>query len=414
MARGHEVIAMGVTERFLKYVKVHTASDPAVEGKIPSAEREFDLAHMLADELREMGLEGVRCDEQAYVYGYLPATPGCEAAPKIGFIAHMDTAPDFSGENVRPVLHENYDGGDVQLENRVIHVSDFPHMKKLAGRTLITASGDTLLGGDDKAGVAEIMTMMERIIADKIPHGRIAVGFTPDEEVGAGADGFDVEGFGCDFAYTVDGGEEGGIDYENFNAAGADFTVHGFNVHPGSSKDTMINASLVAMEINSLLPGTETPRDTDGYEGFYHLCSMSGNVELAKLEYIVRDHSAEMFAARLETLRHIAKIMNEKYGEGTVELNITEQYRNMLELIRPCFHLIDNAKAAIREAGLEPIVEPIRGGTDGARLSYMGLPCPNLGTGGYAGHGPYEHITVEGMEKCVEILLNIVKIYAKG
>ncbi|MGN0742056.1 MAG: tripeptide aminopeptidase PepT, partial [Candidatus Fimadaptatus sp.] len=251
---------MGVTERFLRYVKVHTASDPTVEGRIPSAEREFDLAHMLADELRGLGLEGVRCDDKAYVYGFLPATAGCESAPKVGFIAHMDTAPDFCGENVQPIVHENYDGGDVELKGRTIRVADFPHMKKLAGRTLITADGTTLLGGDDKAGVAEIMTMLERLIGEGIPHGRVAVGFTPDEEVGAGADAFDVAGFGCDFAYTVDGGEEGGIDYENFNAAGANFTVHGFNVHPGSSKDTMINASLVAMEINAMLPAGDTPR----------------------------------------------------------------------------------------------------------------------------------------------------------
>ena len=405
---------MGVTERFLRYVKVNTASDPTVEGRIPSAEREFDLARMLADELRELGLEGVRCDDKAYVYGYLPATAGYESAPKLGFIAHMDTAPDFCGENVQPIVHENYDGGDVELKGRTIHVADFPHLKKLAGRTLITADGTTLLGGDDKAGVAEIMTMLERLIGEGIAHGRVAVGFTPDEEVGAGADAFDVAGFGCDFAYTVDGGEEGGIDYENFNAAGANFTVNGFNVHPGSSKDTMINASLVAMEINSMLPAGDTPRLTEGYEGFFHLCSMSGNVERAELEYIVRDHSAQMFAARLELLRHVAKVLNEKYGAGTVELEIREQYRNMLEKIQPCYHIVENACAAIEEAGLKPIIEPIRGGTDGARLSFMGLPCPNLGTGAYAGHGPYEHATTEGMEKCVEILVNIVKRYAKA
>lgn len=405
---------MSVTERFLRYVKVYTTSDPDNEGTIPSAAREFDLAHMLESELKEMGLEGVVCDEQAYVYGYLPATPGCEGAPNVGFIAHMDTAPDFCGENVNPVVHENYDGGDVELNGRTIRVADFPSMAKLKGRTLITADGTTLLGGDDKAGVAEIMTMLEQVIKSGIPHGRIAVGFTPDEEIGAGADGFDVKGFGCDFAYTVDGGEEGGIDYENFNAASADFTVHGFNVHPGSSKNTMINASLVAMEINAMLPSGDTPRDTDGYEGFFHLCSMSGNVEKAALEYIVRDHSATVFDARLETLRHIQKLINEKYGEGTAELTIREQYRNMIEMIRPCIQVVDYAKEAIREAGLEPIVEPIRGGTDGARLSYMGLPCPNLGTGGYAAHGPYEHVTVEGMEKCTEILVNIVKRCAKA
>ena len=403
---------MGLLDRFLRYVKVDTTSEPDVQGVQPTAQREFDLAHMLADELKELGLEGVKCDDKAYVYGYLPATPGCENAPKLGFIAHMDTSPDFCGANVNPVVHENYDGGDVKLNGRTLYVADFPHLKKLAGRTLITADGTTLLGGDDKAGVAEIMTMVERI--KDCPHGRIAVGFTPDEEVGAGADGFDVAGFGCDYAYTVDGGEEGGICYENFNAAAADFEVHGFNVHPGSSKDTMINASLVAMEINAMLPACDTPRNTEGYEGFFHLGSMEGNVERALLRYIVRDHSAERFESRLELLRHIEKVINEKYGAGTAKLTIKQQYRNMIELIKPCFHLIDNACAAIREAGLEPIIEPIRGGTDGARLSYMGLPCPNLGTGGYAGHGPYEHITLEGMEKCVQILMGIVKRYAQA
>ncbi len=404
---------MGIKERFLRYVKVYSTSDPDNEGTIPSAAREFDMAHMLEGELRDMGLEGVKCDDQAYVYGFLPATPGCENVPKIGFIAHMDTAPDFCGENVNPVVHENYDGGDIMLKGRTIHVADFPHLKKLVGRTVITSDGTTLLGGDDKAGVAEIMTMLDEVISSGIPHGYIAVGFTPDEEIGAGADGFDVKGFGCDYAYTVDGGEPYSIEYENFNAAAASFTVHGFNVHPGGSKDTMINASLVAMEINAMLPAGDTPRNTEHYEGFFHLCSMSGNVEKANLEYIVRDHSSSMFEARLETMRHIQKVLNEKYGAGTVELSIREQYRNMLEMIKPCMQVVDIVKDAIRDAGLEPIAEPIRGGTDGARLSYMGLPCPNLGTGGYAAHGPYEHVTVEGMEKCTEVLINIVKRYAK-
>lgn len=403
---------MKLLDRFLKYVKVYTTSDANAEGVMPSAQREFELAHMLAAELEEMGLSDVKCDDKAYVYGYLPATKGLESAPKIGFIAHMDTAPDFNGEGVKPIIHENYDGGDIALKGRTIHVADFPELKRFAGRTLVTADGTTLLGGDDKAGIAEIMTMLDEL--KDCAHGRVGVCFTPDEEVGAGADGFDVAGFGCDFAYTVDGGEEGGVEYENFNAAAADFRVHGFNVHPGSAKDTMINAALVAMEINAMLPSGDTPRLTEGYEGFYHLCEVKGNVEYAELNYIVRDHSAEMFEARLNTLRHIAKVINERYGAGTVELKIKEQYRNMLEKIKPCFHLIDNARRAIEQAGLEPVIEPIRGGTDGARLSYMGLPCPNLGTGDHAAHGPYEYVTVEGMLKCVEIIVNIVKLYARA
>ena len=406
---------MSITERFLRYVKVYTTSDPDNEGTIPSAAREFDLAHMLESELKEMGLEGVVCDEQAYVYGYLPATPGCEGAPNVGFIAHMDTAPDFCGENVNPVVHENYDGGDVELKGRTIRVADFPNMAKLKGRRLITADGTTLLGGDDKAGVAEIMTMLEQVIKSGIPHGRIAVGFTPDEEIGAGANGFDVKGFGCDFAYTVDGGEEGGIDYENFNAASADFTVHGFNVHPGSSKNTMINASLVAMEINAMLPSGDTPRDTEGYEGFFHLCSMSGNVEKAALEYIVRDHSATVFDARLETLRHIQKLINEKYGEGTAELTIREQYpQHDRDDNAPAYRWSITPRKPFARRVWNPSSSRFAAAPTARACRTWALPCPNLGTGGYAAHGPYEHVTVEGMEKCTEILVNIVKRCAKA
>ena len=327
----------------------------------------------------------------------------------------MDTAPDFNGEGVNPRLIENYDGGEVALgeSGRSLRPAEFPHLKQLKGRTLIVTDGTTLLGADDKAGIAEIMTAAERIIDEKKPHGRILVAFTPDEEVGRGADCFDVKGFGADFAYTVDGGQENIIEYENFNAASCHVEVNGFNVHPGSAKSTMVNALLVAMEFNSMLPSGQTPRDTEDYEGFFHLCDMSGNVEKATMDYIIRDHSLEMMEAKKFTLSHIEKLLNEKYGSGTVTITVKDQYRNMVEMIKPCFHLIENAMAAVRDLGLEPITEPIRGGTDGARLSFMGLPCPNLGTGGYAYHGPYEHITVEGMELATEIIIGIIGKYVK-
>ncbi len=405
---------MTALERLLKYVKINTQS---VEDSdlTPSSPNVFVLAELLAEELTKLGAKDVRIDRAAgCVYAILPATKGFEDRKKIGFIAHMDTSPDFSGEGVNPQIHENYDGGDVPLGcGRVLRVSDFPHLPTLKGRTLITTDGSTLLGADDKAGVAAIMTMVETLIRDEIPHGQVSIAFTPDEEVGRGADNFDIPGFGADFAYTVDGGEEGEIVYENFNAAAAEITVNGFNVHPGSAKNTMINAALVAMELNSMLPAGDTPRNTRDYEGFYHLCGIEGGVEKASLSYIIRDHSKEIFEARKYTLRHIADLLNEKYGAGTVELTITDSYANMKELIEPCIHLVDNAKAAIRSLGLEPSTAPIRGGTDGARLTYEGLPCPNLGTGGYAFHGPYEHITKEGLELSSAILVEIVKKYAE-
>ena len=399
---------MKAYERFLKYVKINTVSDEE-SGAHPSSARQFDLAKILVDELCAMGIEA-HCDEKCYVYATIPASEGCENEPSIGFIAHMDTAPDFCGEGVDPKVIENYDGGDVELgEGRALLVSEFPHLASLKGRTLITTDGKTLLGADDKAGIAEIMTLAEILVKGDIPHGKICIGFTPDEEIGEGADHFDVEKFGADFAYTADGGEEGGIEYENFNAAGAKFELSGKNIHPGSAKNKMINASLVAFEINSMLPSAETPANTEGYEGFFHLTDMEGTVERATLKYIIRDHSATRFAARCEMLEFIEKHINEKYGEGTVKLTLREQYRNMEEKIRPAFFVVDRATDAIKRAGLEPIICPVRGGTDGARLSFMGLPCPNLGTGGYAFHGPYEHITVEGMDKAVEILLNIAE-----
>ena len=403
---------MKTHERFLNYVRVHTASSDD-STTVPTTARQFDLAHMLVSELHAIGVENARVDDKCYVYASLPATPGCENAPAIGFIAHMDTVPDFSGENVKPRIIENYDGGEVVLgaSGRTLSPEKLPHLPLLKGRTLIVTDGTTVLGGDDKAGVAEIVTAAETVIKEGRPHGKLCIGFTPDEEVGSGADHFDVEGFGADFAYTVDGGAEGEIEYENFNAAGAKITINGFNIHPGDSKNKMINALLVAMELNSMLPD-ETPRNTEGYEGFFHLTDFSGSVEKAEMSYILRDHSSEIMTARKATLGHAVKLLNEKYGEGTVELAIRDQYLNMAEKIRPCMHLIENAVEAAKELGLEPRVQPIRGGTDGARLSFMGLPCPNLGTGDFACHGPYEHVTVEGMEKCTEMVLKLIKKYA--
>jgi len=403
---------MRAYERLIKYVQVHTSSSEDLS-RTPTTERQFDLSRMLADEMKALGLEDVFVDEHAYTYGFLPATPGCEKLPCIAFNAHLDTIPDndFPGMNVRPVIHEAYDGGDVKLgeSGRVLTVSAFPHLPSLKGRTLITTDGTTVLGADDKAGIAEIMTMCERLISDQRPHGRVAVCFSPDEEVGHGAALMDLERLGAAFGYTVDGGEPHTINCETFNAAGAFWEIHGFNVHPGSAKDTMINASLVAMEINAMLPAAERPEHTEDHEGFYHLTDMQGSVEKASLSYIIRDHDAASFAAREQTMRQIEKFINEKYGAGTARLTIREQYRNMAEKLREHMEVVELAERAIEKEGLTPERVPIRGGTDGAQLSFRGLLCPNLGTGGYACHGPYEHITAEDMDTMVNILLHIVE-----
>lgn len=403
---------MRAYERLLNYVKVWTTSD-SESGTHPSTMRQFDLAHQLVQELKDLGLADARVDEHCYVYATLPATPGQESAKPLGFISHMDTTDDASGENVNPQIHPNYDGGKVVLPatGAVLDPAVFPFLTEMKGQTLITTDGSTLLGADDKAGVAEIMTMLERIIAEKRPHGKLCIGFTPDEEIGEGASLFDVPGFGAAYAYTVDGEDAGEISYENFNAAAAVVTVHGFSVHPGSAKNTMINAQNVAMEFHAALPAFARPEHTEGREGFFHLTSMVGDVTTAKLGYIVRDHDAAKFAARKAQMEHIAACLNERYGAGTVELDIHDSYYNMLEKIQPHFHLVENARKAIRTAGLEPIETPVRGGTDGATLSYMGLPCPNLGTGGFNFHGPCECITAEKMDQCTEILLNLVDLY---
>ncbi len=404
---------MRAYERLIKYAKVSTASDPD-SGKHPSSERQFDLARLLVDELKKLGIDNAQLDDNCYVYASIPASEGCENAPAIGLIAHVDTSPDFSGEGVNPRIIENYDGEDVVLgdSGRVLRTSQFPHLKNLKGRTLIVTDGTTLLGSDDKSGIAEIMTAAERILTENIPHGKICIGFTPDEEIGGGTDCFDIERFGADYAYTLDGSLEGEIEFENFNAAAAEITVKGFNVHPGEAKDRMINAALVAMEFNRMLPAAEIPARTEGYEGFFHLTEMDGNNEVAHLSYIIRDHSKERFARRKEQMQLITKVLNERWGEGTVTLQLRDQYYNMEEMIRPHFHLVENALAAAEEAGMKPLTRPERGGTDGAMLSYKGLPCPNLGTGGYAFHGPYEHVTVEGMDLSVELILGILRRYA--
>ena len=396
---------MRAYERLLKYVSVYTTSDPD-SATVPSSMRQYDLAHQLVEELKALGLENVHVDENCVVYGWLSATAGCEKQPALGFIAHMDTAPDCAGENVKPQIIENYDGGDVLLagSGEKLSPAAFPTLKKLAGMTLITTDGTTLLGADDKAGVAEIMTALESIVAEKKPHGKLCIAFTPDEEVGAGVDHFDVEKFGAAYAYTVDGGEEGEIAYETFNACSAEVAVDGLSVHPGSSKDTMINAALVAMEFNALLPAADIPRLTEGYEGFFHLCDMSGDVEHAKLHYIVRDHDRATFEVRKKTLEHAAKTLNEKYAREVIHLTIKDSYYNMAEKIAPHMELIENAKRACEKAGMKPFTEAVRGGTDGCRLSFMGLPTPNLCTGGFAFHGPYEHIAVESMDRCAKMV----------
>lgn len=405
---------MRAYERFLNYVKIHTTSDEN-SNTTPSTRRQFDLAEILAEEMKKLGVKDVRVDENCYVYGAIPATLGYEDKPAIGLIAHLDTAPDFCGEHVNPQIYRNYNGEDVTLgdSGKVLSVKTFPHLKELKGRTLITTDGTTLLGADDKAGIAEIMTVAEELLKGTMPHGKICIAFTPDEEVGSGADKLNIPAFGAQYAYTADGGCENEIVYENFNASEAVFKIRGFNIHPGEAKNKMINAALVGMEINSMLPNLETPAHTELYEGFFHLCEMEGTVENATLQYIIRDHSAASFEARENTLKHIEKTMNEKYGQGTVSLEIHEQYRNMIEKVAPCMQLVDYAKDAIRELGMEPNTDPIRGGTDGAQLSFRGLPCPNLGTGGYAFHGPYEHITAEGMDTAVHVMLGILKRFAQ-
>ena len=403
-----------VTERFLRYVSYDTQSAEEKES-VPSTDKQFALAELLAKELREMGAADVTVSDHAYVFATVPATVE-KKVPTIGLIAHMDTSPDCSGSHVRPHIVENYDGGDVLLnkEQQIwLRVSEFPFLADCAGTDLIVTDGTTLLGADDKAGVAEIMAMAAKLLAHpEIPHGTIRIGFTPDEEVGRGPDFFDVKAFGADLAYTVDGGALGELEYENFNAASAKVTIHGVGIHPGSAKGIMKNASLLGMEFQSLLPVFENPMYTENYEGFFHLHQFTGDVETAKLHYLIRDHSAEKFVEKKQIMEAAAGFLNRKYGEGTVELTIRDSYRNMKEMVEPYPELLETAKAALKSHGVEPKVVPIRGGTDGARLSFLGLPCPNLCTGGYNYHGRFECIPVQSMEKMVEVLEEIIKRFA--
>ena len=400
---------MNTTERFLKYVTFDTRSEQEVE-QIPSTKKQFELANALADEMRQMGISGVRVDEHAYVYGFLPETaPGL---PSLGFIAHMDTSPDAEGANVKPRIVNNYDGKDIQLnQTTALSPERFPALSRYVGQDIIVTDGNTLLGADDKAGVAEIMTMAEILLKHpELRRGKISIGFTPDEEVGRGADMFDVKGFGADFAYTVDGGGLGELEYENFNAAGARVTVYGRGIHPGSAKNKMLNAMHVAMEFDAMLPPCERPEHTEGYEGFFHLTQMAGDVEKAALGYIIRDHDMALFTQKKALMEEAASYINKKYGNGTLKLELRDSYFNMKEKILPHMHLIDTASAAMRALGVEPEIVPVRGGTDGARLSYMGLPCPNLCTGGHNYHGKFEFVPVQSLERTTEILVKIVEM----
>lgn len=401
-----------VIDNFLRYVKLDTQSSEESES-FPSTEKQKNLGRLLYNELKELGIEEVSFDENyGYVYAKLPATSGRENDKVLGFIAHMDTSPETSGENVNPRLVENYSGGDIVLndsENIVLSPEVFPELKDYVGKTLIVTDGTTLLGADDKAGVAEIMTMAYELVNnEEFSHGPIAIAFTPDEEVGAGVDYFDLNKFGADYAYTVDGGGIGELEYENFNAASATLLIKGVTVHPGEAKNKMKNAALIAMEFEQLLPRKEKPEHTEGYEGFYHMTSMSGDVESAKLTYIIRDHDRDKFEAKKKFFIEAAEQINELYGENTAIAEVKDSYYNMREKIEPDnMFLIDNAKAAMEELGIVPKVQPIRGGTDGARLSFMGLPCPNICTGGHNYHGRYEYCCVESMERIVELLVKL-------
>ncbi len=404
-----------VVDRFLNYVAIDTKSEYD-SPSFPSSKKQFELANLLVKELKELGLNDASVDENCYVMATLPSNTD-KTAPTIGFIAHMDTSPDMSGENVKPKIVESYDDGDIVLNkenNIVLSTKEFPELKKYIGKTLITTDGTTLLGADDKAGIAEIMAAIEYLVNNpEIKHGDIKVAFTPDEEVGRGADYFNVEKFGADFAYTVDGGELGELEYENFNAAGVKLVIKGRNVHPGTAKNKMINSIEIAMELNSMLPENQKPKYTEGYEGFFLLSSLNGDVEETKASYIIRDHFKDKFEEKKALMQKVVDFLNAKYGEGTVHVEIKDQYYNMKEKIEPVMHIVDTAKKAMEELDITPIIKPVRGGTDGSRLSYMGLPCPNLFTGGHNYHGKYEFICAESMEKAVEVILKIVELYNK-
>ncbi len=400
---------MAVTKRFLKYVTIDTQSDEDSES-CPSTDKQKNLGNLLVEEMKVLGLSDSHMDEHGYVYGFLDATPGCEKEPAIGLIAHMDTAPSFNGTGVKPRIIEKYDGNDICLnEGIVMETATFPNLLDYVGEDLIVTDGTTLLGADDKAGIAEILTAVEEIIKENIPHGKICIGFTPDEEIGRGADFFDIKKFGADFAYTVDGGAVGELEYENFNAAGGRVIVHGANIHPGEAKNKMKNASLIAMEFNGMLPAGEIPAHTEGYEGFFHLCGMKGEEEHAELDYIIREHDRVKFEQRKKLFISVGAFLNEKYGEGTVEMIVKDSYYNMKEKLEPRMDIVERARKAFEACDVIPKIVPIRGGTDGARLSYEGLLCPNLSTGGNNFHGKYEFISVRSMEKMVAVLKKLLE-----
>ena len=396
-----------VSERFLTYVKHHTTSDED-STTFPSTKTQLDFAAFLVEECKTIGLQDVSMDEYGYVTATLPGT--VKDAPVIGFIAHMDTSPDASGENIRPNIVENYDGNSIPLKEGSLSIEEFPFLKDYIGQTLITTDGTTLLGADDKAGIAEILTAMEYLITHpEISHGDIRIAFTPDEEIGKGVDFFNVETFGADFAYTLDGGRIGELEYENFNAARALIKIHGMNVHPGFAKNVMVNAALIGTEIASLLPADEIPAKTEGYEGFFHLCSFEGTTTYAELDYIIRDFDKTSFENRKTLIQSIVDKKNIEYN-NCIELELTDQYYNMLSQIEPHMEIVDLAKQAMLDCGITPIIQPIRGGTDGARLSFMGLPCPNLFAGGHNFHSNLEFVPVESMEKAVEMIVRIAEL----
>lgn len=401
-------------DKFLRYVAVETTSDENSDTQ-PSSACQLNLLKMLADELNAMGVAAT-LDEWGYVMATIPSNMDKEV-PAVGFIAHVDTAPDASGKDIKPQIIENYDGEDVVLNGALgirIPVADFPEIKQYKGQTLITTDGTTLLGADDKAGVAEIMSAVEYIVEHpEFKHGEIKIGFTPDEEIGRGVDKFDVEKFGAKYAYTMDGGQIGELEYENFNAASAKIRIQGRNVHPGYAKDKMINAIIIAMELNGMLPVQQRPEFTCGYEGFFHVVGINGAVEQASIQYIIRDHSMEKFQQKKKLMEQVVDFINAKYGEGTATLEMKDQYYNMREQVEPHYHIVEKAMQAMEMAGIKPVVQPIRGGTDGARLSFMGLPCPNIFAGGHNFHGKLEYLPLQSMEKASEVVLNIIKLYAE-
>lgn len=403
---------MHVTERFLKYITIDTTSDPTSE-TFPSTDSQLHFAAMLVEEMKEMGLQDVSYDNNGYVFATIPATIEHDNGPVLGLIAHMDTAPASSGANICPRIVENYDGGIIHLNPQMsMSPEDFACLKNYIGQDLIVTDGTTLLGGDDKAGLAEIMTAAEYLLTHpEIPHGIIRIGITPDEEIGQGADRFDVKAFGADFAYTMDGGEIGELEYENFNAASALIEVTGLSIHPGSAKNKMKNALRLAMELDQLLPVEQKPEYTEGREGFFHLDSMSGSVEHATMEYIIRDHNRILFQQKKGLMEQAVAYMNQRYGAGTFSLKMEDSYYNMREKIEPHMHLIESVLDIYKRLDITPKVAPIRGGTDGARLSFMGLPCPNLGTGDHNCHGPYEFVCIQSMETCVQVLIELCKYY---